>query len=209
MGRIRRGVQCCVDGQTCDVHMTSASGQNDPYEVLGVRRGADDQAIAAAHRRLAREFHPDIAGESATLQMVRINAAFDAIRTAERRVEYDDSGPRASADRPAPTTDGGTWTATSTPQARDGTGGAGPPPGRPSGSVLGFGRHLGWSIGEIARVDPGYLSWLSERREGRPYLAEIEETLRRVGHGADGSAAGRGDGRARGNGARMGRFGRS
>ena len=41
--------------------------------------------------------------------------------------------------------------------SRDGTGGAGRPPGRPSGSVLTFGRHLGWSIGEIARVDPGYL----------------------------------------------------
>jgi curved DNA-binding protein CbpA len=64
---------------------------------------------------------------------------------------------------------------------RDGTAGAGPPPGRPSGSVLQFGRHLGWSLGEIARVDPGYLEWLEGRREGRPYLDEIDELLVRVG----------------------------
>ena len=64
---------------------------------------------------------------------------------------------------------------------RDGTGGAGPPPGRPSGSVLRFGRHLGWSLGEIARVDPGYLEWLEARREGQPYLDEIDELL--VGSG--------------------------
>ena len=64
---------------------------------------------------------------------------------------------------------------------RDGTAGAGPPPGRPSGSVLQFGRHLGWSLGEIARVDPGYLEWLEGRREGTPYLDEIDELLVRVG----------------------------
>ena len=67
----------------------------------------------------------------------------------------------------------------------DGTGAAGPPPGRPSGSVLGFGRHLGWTIGEIARTDPGYLVWLEERRDGRPYVAEIDQTLRAVGYRVD------------------------
>lgn len=64
---------------------------------------------------------------------------------------------------------------------RDGTGGAGPAPGRPSGSVLGFGRHIGWSLGEVARVDPGYLEWLEGRPEGRPLLDEIDELLVRIG----------------------------
>jgi hypothetical protein len=64
---------------------------------------------------------------------------------------------------------------------RDGTGAAGPPPGRPSGSVLQFGRHIGWSIGEVARVDPGYLEWLEAHREGALYLDEIDEALVRVG----------------------------
>jgi hypothetical protein len=47
--------------------------------------------------------------------------------------------------------------------------------------VLSFGRHLGWSIGEIARVDPGYLEWLEHRREGAPYADEIDDTLVRAG----------------------------
>ena len=29
-------------------------------------------------------------------------------------------------------------------------------------------------MGEIARVDPGYLVWLEDRSEGRPYLQEID-----------------------------------
>jgi curved DNA-binding protein CbpA len=32
----------------------------DPYEVLGVPRDADAEAITAAYRRLVREHHPDI-----------------------------------------------------------------------------------------------------------------------------------------------------
>ena len=139
----------------------------DPFQILGVPRNASDHEVVAAHRRLARRHHPDLAGDAATPMMVRINAAFDAIRTAERRAAFD------TLDR---LTGGLRWR-----PERDGTGGAGPPPGRPSGSVLGFGRHIGWSIGEIARVDPGYLEWLAQRREGHPYLDEIDATLRRVG----------------------------
>ena len=67
------------------------------------------------------------------------------------------------------------------PQWRRGPGGegaAGPPPGQPIGTVLPFGRHIGWSLGEVARVDPGYLTWLANRAEGAPYKAEIEQILR-------------------------------
>lgn len=144
----------------------------DPYAILGVGRDADDDAIASAYRLLARRFHPDIAGERATERMMRINAAFDAIRTAERRAARGDAMPEPPR-----------WKA-----ERDGTGGAGPAPGRPSGSVLDFGRHIGWSIGEIARVDPGYLVWLEERPEGRPYRAEIDATLRRYNQRGDGQS---------------------
>jgi DnaJ-class molecular chaperone len=135
--------------------------EGDAYVVLGISRDADDQTIAGAHRRLARRHHPDLAGDASTSQMMRINAAFDAIRTAERRAQYDRVRREVASG--------------------DGTGAAGRPPGRPSGSVLGFGRHYGWSIGEIARVDPGYLVWLAERREGEPYRAEIDAVLGRMG----------------------------
>ena len=43
--------------------------------------------------------------------------------------------------------------------------------------MLTFGRHIGWSLGEIARVDPGYLHWLAGHREGGRYRAEIDEIL--------------------------------
>jgi curved DNA-binding protein CbpA len=129
----------------------------DAYSVLGVPPGADDEAIATAYRTLARRYHPDVAGERGTRRMMHINAAFEAIRTSTRRREYDE------IHRPPP--------------KRDGTGGAGPPPGRPSGSVLDFGRHVGWSLGEIARIDLGYLVWLAERSEGEPYREEIDRLL--------------------------------
>lgn len=63
----------------------------------------------------------------------------------------------------------------------DGTGAAGAPPGRPSGSVLNFGRYVGWSLGEIARNDIDYIEWLDRTPIGRPFRDEIDGILRRVG----------------------------
>jgi curved DNA-binding protein CbpA len=143
------------------------------YAILGIPPESDDETIAAAYRTLAWRYHPDLAGEAATERMTQVNSAFDRVRTLERRSEYDQELERDG-------TAGGTWR----PEP-DGTAAAGPAPGRPSGSMLGFGRHLGWSIGEIARVDPGYLVWLEDRREGRPYAEEIDRTLRATGYRID------------------------
>jgi curved DNA-binding protein CbpA len=172
---------------------------DNAYSILGVRHDVDDADIAAAYRSLARVYHPDVAGESGNARMSRINAAWDRVRDPRRRDDYDrELGiypvRRASPRRePAKRAFSGTSThaqaATSVATASragryrgDGTGGAGPPPGRPSGSVLQVGRHVGWSIGEVARVDPGYLEWLEHRREGAPYADEIDDTLVRTGY---------------------------
>ena len=177
------------EGRTID-HDSAWGSHADAYAVLGVTSDADETEIVAAYRALARRHHPDLAGDGETAVMSRINAAFDLLRDRGRRDRYDRENRRpgwTSGPRPRPTT------ARSDPPTDpyrpkygwvpegDGTGGAGAPPGRPSGSVLGFGRHIGWSIGEIARVDPGYLAWLEGRVEGRPFLAEIDATLRRTG----------------------------
>jgi curved DNA-binding protein CbpA len=158
---------------------------SNAYAILGVTPESDDETIVAAYRALARRHHPDIAGEPATERMTRVNAAFQRLRTPERRAAYDlelgRGGIAKGPLRPEP----------------DGTGAAGTPPGRASGSVLGFGRHLGWSIGEIARVDPGYLVWLEDRREGRPYLDEIDRTLRATGYRVNRDAPPARDGRRR------------
>jgi curved DNA-binding protein CbpA len=176
------------------------SGDN-AYSILGVGHDADDADIAAAYRSLARVYHPDVAGESGNARMSRINAAWDRLRDPRRRDAYDRElgiypvrrAPRRREPVKPAFGRASTHTRSSVPptpspparHGRDGTGGAGPPPGRPSGTVLQFGRHIGWSIGEIARVDPGYLEWLEVRREGAPFADEIDDTLVRAGYRAE------------------------
>jgi curved DNA-binding protein CbpA len=62
-----------------------------------------------------------------------------------------------------------------------GLGAAGPPPGRPSGTVLNFGRYAGWSLGEVARHDLEYIEWLDRAPIGRNYRQEIDDILRSSG----------------------------
>jgi curved DNA-binding protein CbpA len=62
-----------------------------------------------------------------------------------------------------------------------GHGAAGPPPGRPSGTVLNFGRYAGWSLGEVARHDLEHIEWLDRAPIGRNYRQEIDEILRSTG----------------------------
>lgn len=164
----------------------------DPYRVLQVDPLADQEVVQAAYRALARRFHPDVAPDlEAARQMAAINAAFDLIRDADRRATYDRehghggtarsdgmaAAPPPAPESPRPAADT-SWSGTRQGASWEGT--AGPPPGRPSGSVLGFGRFKGWSLGEIARVDPGYLMWLDERREGARYHAEIDDILHKM-----------------------------
>jgi curved DNA-binding protein CbpA len=168
---------------------------DNAYAVLGVRHDADDADIASAYRALARVYHPDVVGDGGNVRMSRINAAWDRVRTPRKRDAYDRElgifpvhrAPRRSEPKGTSRATGpdqpieGTHAGAVRHRRRDGTGAAGPPPGRPSGSVLQFGRHIGWSIGEVARVDPGYLEWLEAHREGAPYLDEIDDALVRAG----------------------------
>jgi curved DNA-binding protein CbpA len=66
-------------------------------------------------------------------------------------------------------------------RAAEGFGAAGPPPGRPSGTVLNFGRYAGWSLGEVARADIEYIEWLDRAPIGRNYRQEVDEILRASG----------------------------
>jgi hypothetical protein len=169
----------------------------DPYAILGIPRSADPNTIHTAYRALARRLHPDITPDpDAQRRMADLNAAHAILRDPFRRTSWDNmhglddrasqvvSRPHVTALRvdPAPVMRC-VWR-----RGLDGEGAAGPPPGRPAGSVLRFGRHLCWSIGEIARVDMGYLQWLLTRPEARTLHAEIEAALRSSGRRETGSA---------------------
>ncbi len=54
----------------------------DPYQVLGVRRGASEDEIRQAYRRLAKQYHPDLnpGDANAARKMNEINAAYDRIK---------------------------------------------------------------------------------------------------------------------------------
>jgi hypothetical protein len=56
----------------------------DPHAVLGVSADADEEAIAAAYRKLAKRFHPDRrpGDEDAVLRMTEINTAYALLRDA-------------------------------------------------------------------------------------------------------------------------------
>ncbi len=55
----------------------------DPYEVLGVKRGASEEEITRAYRRLAKKYHPDLnpGDKTAAEKMSEINAAYDLIKS--------------------------------------------------------------------------------------------------------------------------------
>jgi hypothetical protein len=172
------------------------TAESDPYAVLGVRPSATTATIAAAYRTLARRHHPDVsAAPDAEQRMADINAAWAILRDPGRRLAWDkahaakllatahEAGAAGrSADGRSPAgrrghDDNDRGAATTWRRGPHGEGAAGPPPGNPRGSVLHFGRHIGWSLGEIARVDPGYLQWLATHRDGGRYRAEIEAIL--------------------------------
>ena len=66
------------------------SDRLDPYKTLQVDREAEDEVIAAAYRRLARKYHPDVATDpGAATRMAAINAAWEIIGDPTRRAEFD------------------------------------------------------------------------------------------------------------------------
>jgi len=159
------------------------TGERDLYGVLQVDPDADLHRIQAAYRALARRYHPDLTADPATAAvMAELNAAYEVLGDLGRRAQYDQAR-REAAEARAKTsaTPGGNGEAGQRSEPRW-TGAAGRPPGHPSGSVLPFGRYKGWSLGEIARMEPYYLVWLEDKREGRPYLGEIDIWLKRLGY---------------------------
>lgn len=66
----------------------------DFYTTLGIARGATDDEIKQAYRRLATKWHPDRNGGSkeAEEKFKEITEAYDVLRDADKRAAYDRFG---------------------------------------------------------------------------------------------------------------------
>jgi len=72
---------------------------DDPFDVLGVDPGADEEAVERAYRKRVKEAHPDHGGSQRAFERVR--AAYDAIQSGAATTpdEEDDSTEDDTVDR--------------------------------------------------------------------------------------------------------------
>jgi len=63
----------------------------DPYEVLGVPRGANAAAIKSAYRKLAKKYHPDANKDDpkAAARFAELNSANEIIGDTDKRNQFD------------------------------------------------------------------------------------------------------------------------
>lgn len=142
-----------------------------------VAENADREVITAVYRTLARRYHPDLnRSPDAAQKMAEINAAYAVLRDPGKRLDYNAElakrRDRRAGDR------------LSRDLASVEIGAAGPPVGPAQGSLLGFGRYRGWTLGQIRRYDPQFLEWLMSVPGGRQYRQEISSLLSAPSQGA-------------------------
>ncbi len=79
------------------------------YEILGVREDALAAEIKRAYRRLARRFHPDIAGRAGASPFREVRQAYETLSDEERRRTYDDHLAASRSPAPAAALDARGW----------------------------------------------------------------------------------------------------
>lgn len=69
--------------------------KRDYYEVLGIKKSANDDEIKKAFRKLARKYHPDVNRDNpkeAEEKFKEINEAYEVLSSSDRRAQYDQFG---------------------------------------------------------------------------------------------------------------------
>ena len=71
-----------------------AENKRDYYEVLGVSKGASDDEIKKAYRKLAKQYHPDLnpGDAAAEAKFKEANEAYEVLSDSDKKARYDQYG---------------------------------------------------------------------------------------------------------------------